>query len=152
MIRRHRETAPSVDESAFVADTALVIGDVTLAPESSVWFGAVVRGDCAPIYLGPRSNVQDNAVLHTSIEHPVKIGTDVTIGHCAVVHGATVEDGVLIGMNATVLDGAHIGTGSIIGAGALVLEGADIPPHSLAVGVPARIARTLSDERLSENV
>lgn len=129
---------PVIPESAWVAETAVVRGHIILGQDVSVWFGAVMRGDEAPITVGDRSNVQDGAVLHVSENHPCIIGADVTIGHRAVVHGCTVEDGVLIGMGAIVLDGAVIGAGSIIGAGAVVAPRTQVPPNTLMLGVPAR--------------
>lgn len=131
--------------SAWVAPTATVVGNVTLGEQASVWFGAVVRGDCEAVSIGPRSNVQDLCCLHADPGFPCKIGADVTIGHAAVVHGATVEDEVLIGIRATVLNGARIGAGSLIGAAALVTEGAVIPPRSLVLGVPGKVVRQLTD-------
>jgi carbonic anhydrase/acetyltransferase-like protein (isoleucine patch superfamily) len=131
--------------SAWIAPTATVVGNVTLGEQASVWFGAVVRGDCEAVTIGPRSNVQDLCCLHADPGFPCTIGADVTIGHAAVVHGATVEDEVLIGIRATVLNGARIGAGSLIGAAALVTEGALIPPRSLVLGVPGKVVRQLTD-------
>lgn len=136
-----------IDPSAFVAHGAVVQGNVTLEPQSSVWYGAVLRGDVEPITIGARSNVQDLAVLHSDPGFPCEIGQDVTIGHAAVVHGAIVESGALIGIRAVVLNGARIGAGSIIGAGAVVTEQADIPPGSLVVGVPGKVLRPTSDQQ-----
>lgn len=139
---------PQVDGGAWVAPTATVIGAVTLSAGANIWYGAVLRGDEDEIVIGERSNVQDNCVMHTDPGYPVRVGSDVTIGHAAVVHGATIADGVLIGMGSTVLNGAHIGAGSIIGAGALVSEGVQIPPNSLVVGVPGKVRReTTESER-----
>ncbi len=134
-----------IHPSVFIAPSATVIGDVTLAANVSIWFGAVLRGDTDRIEVGEGSNVQDNAVLHTDAGSPCIVGANVTIGHGAVVHGCTVGDGALIGINATVLSGAHVGAGSIIGAGAVVMEGASIPPGRLAVGVPAKVVRALDE-------
>ncbi len=123
-------------------------GDVTLAENASVWFGAVLRGDVDKIVVGKRSNVQDLAVIHCDPGFPCTIGEEVTIGHAAVVHGATIESRVLIGIRAVVLNGAVVGEGSIIGAGAVVTEGAIIPPDSLVVGVPGKVLReTTPDQR-----
>jgi len=132
--------------SAWVAPSATVVGNVHLAEQSSVWFGAVLRGDCAPISIGPRSNVQDLACLHVDVGRPCSIGADVTIGHAAIVHGATVEDECLIGIRATILNGAHIGKGSLIGAAALVTEGTVIPPGSLVMGVPGKVVRPVTEK------
>ncbi len=134
-----------IDASAFVAPGAVVVGDVTIGAETSLWFGAVVRGDVAPIVVGPRTSVQDNCVLHVDAGFPCRIGAGVTIGHGAIVHGATVEDDVLIGIGATVLNGAHIGAGSLIGAGALVPPGMEVPPGSLVMGVPGKVVRAVGE-------
>ncbi len=134
-----------VSSSSFVASNATLIGDVFIAEMASVWFGAVLRGDAAPIRIGSQSNVQDLCCLHADPGFPCIIGQRVTIGHAAVVHGATIEDDSLIGIRAVVLNGARVGAHSIIGAGAVVTEGQVIPPRSLAVGVPARVLRELTD-------
>lgn len=135
----------------FVAETAVVVGDVILEEDSSVWFGAVLRGDNEPITLGARSNVQDGSVLHTDPGFPLVIGPDCTIGHAAIVHGCTIAAGSLIGMGATLLNGARIGRCSLVGAGALVTEGKEFPDFSMIVGAPARLVKTLApdwEERL----
>ncbi|MGW4885448.1 gamma carbonic anhydrase family protein [Streptomyces murinus] len=137
---------PRVDAEAFVAPTASVIGDVTLGAGASVWYGAVVRGDVETITVGARANVQDNVTLHADPGFPVTIGERVSIGHNAVVHGATVEDDCLIGMGATVLNGAVIGAGSLVAAQALVPQGMVVPAGSLVAGVPAKVRRELSAE------
>lgn len=134
--------------TAWIAPTATVVGDVRLGEQSSVWFGAVIRGDCDSVSIGARTNVQDLACLHADPGLPCRVGNDVTIGHAAIVHGATVEDEVLIGIRATVLNGAHIGRGSLIGAAALVTEGCIIPPGSLVLGVPGKVVRQLNDSDL----
>lgn len=131
--------------SSWVAPSATVVGNVHLGEQSSVWFGAVIRGDCDRVSIGPRSNVQDLACLHADPGLPCTVGANVTIGHAAIVHGATVEDEVLIGIRATVLNGAHIGRGSLIGAAALVTEGCVIPPGSLVLGVPGKVVRQLTE-------
>lgn len=136
---------PQIAASAWIADNAIVRGDVTLGEDVSVWFGAVLRGDVAPITVGAGTNIQDNAVVHVSRDYPCRIGANVTIGHGAVVHGCTIDDGALIGIRATVLDGAHIGAGALVAAGALVPPGMEVPPGTLALGVPARIVGPLSD-------
>ena len=130
--------------SAWIAPTATVVGDVHLGEQSSVWFGAVIRGDCESVSIGPRTNVQDLACLHADPGLPCVVGANVTIGHAAIVHGATVEDDCLIGIRATVLNGARIGKGSLIGAAALVTENAVIPPNSLVLGVPGKVVRQLT--------
>lgn len=137
---------PQVDPGAFVAPTASVIGDVTLGAGASVWYGAVLRGDVERITVGAQANVQDNVTLHADPGFPVSVGERVSIGHNAVVHGATVEDDCLIGMGATVLNGAVIGAGSLVAAQALVPQGMVVPPGSLVAGVPAKVRRELSEE------
>ncbi|MBV7699408.1 gamma carbonic anhydrase family protein [Streptomyces sp. TRM70350] len=137
---------PRVDQEAFVAPTAAVIGDVTLGAGASVWYGAVLRGDVERISVGAGSNVQDNCTLHADPGFPVSVGERVSIGHNAVVHGATVEDDCLIGMGATVLNGAVIGAGSLVAAQALVPQGMVVPAGSLVAGVPAKVRRELTDE------
>ncbi|MFS4104233.1 gamma carbonic anhydrase family protein [Streptomyces sp. PD-S100-1] len=137
---------PQVDEGAFVAPGATVIGDVTLGAGASVWYGAVVRGDVERISVGADSNVQDNCTLHADPGFPVSVGERVSIGHNAVVHGATVEDDCLIGMGSTVLNGAVIGAGSLVAAQALVPQGMRVPPGSLVAGVPAKVRRELTEE------
>ncbi|MGV9456892.1 gamma carbonic anhydrase family protein [Streptomyces sp. NPDC003635] len=137
---------PKVSEDVFVAPTASVIGDVTLREGASVWYGAVLRGDVERISVGASSNVQDNCTLHADPGFPVSVGERVSIGHNAVVHGATVEDDCLVGMGATVLNGAVIGAGSLVAAQALVPQGMVVPPGSLVAGVPAKVRRELSEE------
>lgn len=138
--------APLIAGDAWVAPDAQVMGRVVLEAGASVWFGAVLRGDNEEIRVGCGSNVQDLTVCHTDMGHPLTIGADCTIGHRAILHGCTIEDGVLIGMNATVLNGAVIGTGSLVAAGSVVLEGTIVPARSLVAGVPARVRRSITDE------
>jgi carbonic anhydrase/acetyltransferase-like protein (isoleucine patch superfamily) len=140
---RFGEATPEIAADAFVAAGARLIGRVSLAEGASVWFNAVLRGDTEPIRIGRGTNVQDNCTLHADPGLPCTVGDTVTIGHNAVVHGCTIEDNVLIGMHATVLNGAVVGRDSIVGAGALVPENARIPPGSLYLGVPARLVRQL---------
>lgn len=146
MIISYDGATPEIATDAWVAPTATVIGRVTLAARSSVYYGAVLRGDNDPIVLGEGSNLQDNVVVHTDLGSPVTVGAGVSVGHGAVLHGCTVEDGSLVGMNATVLNGAVIGAGSLVAAGAVVLEGTVVPPGSLVAGVPAKVRRSLSEE------
>ncbi len=134
--------------TAYVAPNATIIGDVRVAAEASVWFGCVLRGDNAPIIIGPRTNVQDLTVIHTDVGEPCTLGEGVTVGHRAVLHSATVEDGALVGIGAIVLNGAVVGQEALVGAGALVTEGMVIPPRHLALGVPARVVRELTDEEI----
>ncbi|GAA0529945.1 gamma carbonic anhydrase family protein [Saccharopolyspora subtropica] len=140
------ETTPQIDESAFVAPGAALIGRVRLAAQSSVWYNAVLRGDMEDISLGTGSNIQDGCVVHADPGFPATIGNGVTVGHKAVLHGCTVEDGCLIGMGAVVLNGARIGAGSLVAAGTVVLEGTDIPPGSMVAGTPGKIRRDLTAE------
>ncbi|SDH67546.1 Carbonic anhydrase or acetyltransferase, isoleucine patch superfamily [Leifsonia sp. 98AMF] len=140
--------SPQVAEDAWVAPGAHVVGDVTLHPGASVWYGAVVRADNAPIVIGRDSNLQDNVSAHVDPAFPLTVGERVSVGHNAVLHGCTIEDDVLIGMSATILNGARIGTGSLVAAGAVVTQGADIPPRSLVAGVPAKVRRELTDDEL----
>jgi carbonic anhydrase/acetyltransferase-like protein (isoleucine patch superfamily) len=135
--------APELGELAWVAQSAVLIGAVTLGDGANIWFGAVLRGDNERIRVGAGSNVQENCVLHTDIGYPLEIGQGCTIGHKALLHGCTIGDGSLVGMNATVMNGARIGRYCIIGAGALVTEGKDIPDYSLVVGAPAKVIRQL---------
>ncbi len=138
---------PKLHKSVFVADGAIIIGDVVIEEESSIWFNTVIRGDVNYIRIGKRTNIQDNSVLHvTTGTAPLNIGSDITIGHKAILHGCTIEDKCLIGMGSVVMDGAHIHKNSIIGAGSVVLEGFELPEGTLAVGVPAKIKRTLTNE------
>ena len=145
---------PAVADTAWVAPTAAVIGDVTIGERTGVFYSAVVRGDTTTITIGEGSNLQDGVVLHADPEFPCTVGSGVSIGHAAVVHGCTIEDDCLIGMGAVVLNGAVVGRGSMVAAGAVVLEGAQIPPGSLVAGVPGKVRRELSaDEQagLREN-
>jgi len=132
---------------AFIAENATVRGDVTLGEEVSIWFGAVVRADKDRIVIGDRSNVQDNAVLHTSAGYPVLMGTDVSVGHGAILHGCTISDRVLVGMGAIVLNGTVIGEDSLLGAGTVVTEGTKIPPGSVVIGVPGRVVKEVSPDQ-----
>lgn len=131
----------------FIAPNATVLGDVTLGHETGIWYGAVIRADKDRIVIGDRSNIQDNAVLHTSSGFPVLIGTDVSVGHGAILHGCRIADRVLVGMGAIVLNGAEIGEDSLLGAGTVVTEGTKIPPGSVVVGVPGRPIKQISDEQ-----
>ena len=151
MIASFGGKTPHDDGAAFVAANATVLGDVVLGKDSSVWYGAVLRGDEDALYLDEGCNVQDNAVVHCDAGFPVHLGKNVTVGHCALVHGCTVGDDSLIGMHATLLNGCVVGRRCIIGAGALVPEGMHIPDDSVAVGVPARIIKTITPAQLEMN-
>lgn len=138
----------NVNPGAWVASNAITIGDVEVGAESSIWYGAVLRGDGAPISVGERSNVQDGSVIHTDPGFPVIIGNGVSIGHRAVLHGCQVGDDTLIGMGAIVMNGTTIGSGSIVGAGALLLEGTEVPANSLVTGAPAKVRRAVTAAEL----
>lgn len=144
--------ARSQGENTWIAPNATVCGDVTLGNQVTVLFGAVLRADTDSITIGNGSNVQDNAVIHESAGYPVRIGEKVSIGHGAIVHGAVIEDNVLVGMGAVVLNGAKIGEGSLIAAGAVITEGAEIPPRSLVMGVPGKVKRELTEEEYRKNI
>ena len=142
----YQEKHPQVDESAFIAPTAALIGDVSVGANSSIWFHAVVRGDINYIRIGKDSNIQDGCLLHVTFELPVVIEDEVTIGHGAIVHGCHIESNCLIAMGAVILDGVRIGTGSLVGAGAVISPNTIIPPNSLVLGVPGKVVRTLSED------
>ncbi|HWB10083.1 MAG TPA: gamma carbonic anhydrase family protein [Pirellulales bacterium] len=140
-----------VAEDVLIAAGAQVVGDVTIGPESSVWFNAVLRGDSETIRVGSRTNIQDNCVLHADPGFPCVLGDGVTVGHAAVVHGALVGDNVVIGMHAVVMNGAQVGRDSLVAVGAVVTERTVIPPGSLAVGLPARVFRALTPDEIERN-
>ncbi len=143
MIVDFKSKSPKISETAFIADSADVIGDVEVGDFSSVWFNATVRGDQNKIKIGSRTSIQDNVVIHTDHINGVQIGDDVTVGHGAVLHGCRIESNVVIGMNSTVLNGAEIGQNSIVGANALISEGKKFPERSLIIGVPGKVKREL---------
>ncbi|WNY23886.1 Protein YrdA [Methanimicrococcus hongohii] len=134
------------------AKNATIIGDVEFADNTNVWYGAVIRADAGPMKIGENSNIQDNCVLHSNISQLTIIGKNVTIGHGAIIHGAIIEDNVMIGMGSTVLDGAVIGEGSIVGANALVPTGKIIPPRSMVLGVPGKIVREVTEEEVQATI
>jgi len=151
MIRPYRGLLPRVHPSAYIDESAQVVGDVEIGEESSVWMSVVIRGDVHRIRIGRRSNVQDGTVVHVMKDtHPTTIGDNVTIGHAAVVHGCTIEDQCLIGMGAILLNGSHIGTGSIVAAGTLVTEEMKVPPRSLVMGSPGKVRRLLTQAEVAE--
>jgi carbonic anhydrase/acetyltransferase-like protein (isoleucine patch superfamily) len=156
MIRSFQGTHPQIDASAFIAETAVVIGDVTVGPQSSLWYNVVARGDVNFIRIGARSNVQDLSMLHVTHRKgpddpgaPLIIGDDVTVGHSVTLHGCTVENGAFIGMQAIVMDKVIVGAGALVGARALVTEGTVIPPHTLWVGAPAKYKRDLNPTEIA---
>ncbi len=149
MIRTFQGIRPTIARSAFIEETSVVVGDVHIGEDSSLWFHAVVRGDVHYIRIGDRTNIQDLCLLHVTHDtHPLVIGNDVTVGHHVVLHGCTVKDRVLFGMGAIIMDGAVIGEDCVVGAGALVTEGTIVPPKSLILGAPARVKRPLTAEEL----
>lgn len=140
---------PTIADDVFIAPGAMIIGNVTIEEGASIWYNAVVRGDSAPIVIGRRTNIQDNCTLHVDEDAPLTIGEECTIGHNAVVHGATLGDQVLVGINAVILSHAEIGSRSMVGAGALITEHKRFPEGVLALGMPAKVARPLSEEEVT---
>jgi len=151
LVRPHRGKAPRVDPAAFAVDGATVIGDVEVGPGSSIWFGAIVRGDVNSVRIGARTNLQDQVVVHvTGGTHPTVVGDEVTVGHRVVLHGCTIHDRCLIGIGAIVMDGAVVGPDAMVGAGALVPPGMVVPPGTLVVGAPAKVKRALTAAELAQ--
>lgn len=151
MILPFQNTRPAIHETAFVAGDAVVIGDVEIGAESSVWFGSVLRGDVNSIRIGARANVQDGTIIHVSSKtHPTVVEDEVTLGHRVTLHGCRIETGCLIGIGAIVLDGARVGANSLVAAGSLLTPNTRIPPRSLVMGSPARVKRELSDEEIKD--
>ena len=150
MLRSHRAGFPQVAPSAFVGESAQVIGDVEIGEDSSIWMTVVIRGDVNRIRVGARTNIQDGCVVHVQREtHPTLVGDEVTVGHGALLHGCIIEHRCLIGMGAIVLNGAVVGTGSIVAAGTLVVEGTAVPPGSLVMGNPGRVRRQTTDDEIA---
>src|SRR6476659_3336494 len=150
MIRTFQGITPTIPRSCFIEDTGIVIGDVVMGEQCSVWFHAVIRGDVHYIRIGNRTNVQDLCMLHVTHDtHPLIIGNEVTIGHSVVLHGCTIKDRVLIGMGAIIMDGAVIGEDSVVGAGSLITEQTIVPPNSLVLGSPAKVKRSVTAEELA---
>ena len=147
MIKEFQNNQPKLGQNVYISENATVIGDVTLGDEVNIWFGSVLRGDMHYIKIGNRSNIQDNAVIHvTTAVSPANIGSGVTVGHGAIIHGCTIEDDCMIGMGAIVMDDAVIGAGSLVGAGALVSPNMQVPSKSLVVGIPGKVVRELKNE------
>jgi carbonic anhydrase/acetyltransferase-like protein (isoleucine patch superfamily) len=149
-IYQFEEHVPAVDASAYIADSANVIGMTRIEANASIWFNVTIRGDNEPIVIGQNSNVQEGCVLHADPGFPLTIGNNVTVGHQAMLHGCTIGEGSLVGIQAVILNGARIGRNCLVGAGALVTEGKEFPDNSLIIGAPARVARTLSDEEVAK--
>ncbi|RKR92075.1 carbonic anhydrase/acetyltransferase-like protein (isoleucine patch superfamily) [Micromonospora pisi] len=145
LVLDYQDRSPEIDPAAWVAPGSAVIGSVRLAAGSSVWYGSVLRGDTEQITIGAGSNIQDGCVVHADPGFPTTVGSGVSVGHRAVLHGCTVEDGALVGMGSVVLNGARIGAGSLVAAGAVVLAGTVVPPGSLVAGVPGRVRRELTE-------
>jgi len=143
------EFTPQIDDSAYIADSADIIGKVRIAEHASVWFNVTLRGDNELISIGERSNLQESVVIHTDMGYPLTIGRNVTVGHQAMLHGCTIQDGALIGIQAVILNGAVIGKNCLVGAGALVTEGKHFPDNSLIIGSPAKVARSLTDDEIA---
>jgi carbonic anhydrase/acetyltransferase-like protein (isoleucine patch superfamily) len=142
--------APQIDASAWVAESANLIGKVTLQANATIWYGVTIRGDNERISIGANSNVQEGTVMHTDMGFPLDIGDNVSIGHMAMLHGCTIGDGSLIGIQAVIMNGARIGKGCLVGAGALVTEGKEFPDHSLIIGSPAKAVRTLAEAEVAK--
>ena len=147
-IYRLDDHTPRIASSAYIADSAQVIGNIVLLEEASIWFGSVLRGDNDPLQIGRRSNVQDGSVLHSDPGSPLTLGDDVSIGHQVMLHGCTIGDGTLIGIQSVVLNGARIGRGCLVGAGSLVTEGKEFPDGSMIMGRPAKVVRPLTEEQI----
>lgn len=143
---RYETYTPEIDPSAYIAPTATLIGNITIKSNASVWFNSVLRGDENSIYIGENTNIQDLCIIHVDPFHPAVIGKNVTVGHGAMIHGCTVEDGCLIGIGAKVLDGAVIGKGSVVAAGSVVLENTQVPPNSMVTGTPGKVKKAVSGD------
>jgi len=150
MLQAFRNKEPKLGDNVFIAETALVIGDVEIGEDSSVWFGSVVRGDVNYIRIGARTNIQDMTMIHVSSKtHPTILEDEITVGHRVTLHGCHVESRCLIGIGAILLDGVHVGNNSLVGAGSLLTPGTIIPPRSLVIGSPARVKRELTDDEVA---
>jgi carbonic anhydrase/acetyltransferase-like protein (isoleucine patch superfamily) len=147
MMRKFKDWLPRVDPEAYIDGTAVVIGDVEIGPDSSVWPNAVIRGDRTSISIGRTTSVQDNVTVHSTKGHPVKIGDFVTVGHNCVLHGARVRDGCLIGMGAIIMNGVELGESCLVGAGAVLTESKKFPPRSIIIGIPGKVVGEVTDEK-----
>ncbi|WLD92453.1 gamma carbonic anhydrase family protein [Alkalihalobacillus sp. AL-G] len=150
MIYPYKDVKPKIDSSAFIAEGAVITGDVTIEEQTSVWFNTVIRGDVAPTFIGKRVNVQDLSMLHQSPNTPLILEDDVTVGHQVTLHSCTIRKNALIGMGSLILDGSEVGEGAFIGAGSLVPPGKKIPPNTLAFGRPAKVIRPLNEDDLKD--
>lgn len=150
MIKKFMEKHPKIKEDCFLAETSVILGDVSLAREANIWYNAVLRGDLEPIQIGQRTNVQDLVMIHTSDGYPAIIGNDVTIGHSAIIHGAHISDRVLVGMGSILLDGVKVGSDVIIGAGSLLPPGKEYPSGVMILGRPAKVVRLLTQEEIQK--
>jgi len=150
MILSYRDRKPIIGKNVFIAPTAVVIGDVEIKDNASIWYGTVVRGDLAPITIGKNTNIQDNCTIHTDNDKPAVVGDNVTVGHNAVVHGCIIEDNCLIGINSVVLSGAWIKTGSVVAAGSVVKHGQVVGPFHLVAGIPCELKKELSETTLKK--
>lgn len=150
MIKELKGKKPNIDKDAFIAETASVLGDVTLGEGSSIWYGAVARGDIAPIIIGKFSNIQDNATIHNETNIPAIVGDYTVVGHNAIIHGCTIGNNCLIGMGSIILNRAVVGDNCIIGAGSLITQGKVIPPNSMVVGTPGKVLRQVTDDELEK--
>lgn len=151
MIKKLRDKMPKLNEEVFIAETAVIIGDVTLKKNANIWFGAVLRGDEAPISIGENTNVQENCVIHVDYGNSVAIGNGCTIGHGSIIHGCNIKNNVLVGMGTIILNGAKIGNNTIIGAGSLITQNKEFEDGVLILGNPAKVIRRLTDEEIEEN-
>lgn len=150
MIGNYKNNEPQIHHSAFIAKDAVVVGDVTIGEESSIWFKTVIRGDVAPTWIGNKVNIQDLCMLHQSPDQPLTLEDHVTVGHQVTLHSATIREKALIGMGAIILDGAEVGESAFVAAGSLVPPGKKVPPHSLVMGSPAKVVRQLTEEDVKE--
>jgi carbonic anhydrase/acetyltransferase-like protein (isoleucine patch superfamily) len=154
LIRDFKDFKPQIGKNSWISETAIIIGNVKIGDNVGIWFGAVLRGDVAPIEIGNNTNIQDNAVIHSEVGYPTKIGNGVTIGHNSIIHGCEIGDDTLVGMGAIILNGAKIGKNCIIGAGSVITEGKVIEDNSLVLGVPGKVVRKVTNEeikRIKEN-
>ncbi|CAN5349850.1 gamma carbonic anhydrase family protein [soil metagenome] len=150
MIKQFKSILPKIHPTAFVTEGAIVIGDVEIGEDASVWFGAIIRGDVNFIRIGDRTNIQDGTVIHVSSKtHSTVLEDNITVGHRVVLHGCHIESGCLIGMGAIIMDGVRVGANSLVGAGTLLTPGTQIPPRSLVIGSPGRVKRELTDDELA---